>query len=200
MFRKNEMKQLILLIQLFLFSCSGFSTADNQQNLACMQFMDVPSIDWFSKTKKQEYRDVIESLMQNELMLNRIKITDSKADLYEQLKQLGFKKELTFLKEKNNFKLNQMGEKIPLEIFEHEDGSVVRIKPQQDLSNRYHPYPHYVLTVKDLTCQGSFQCELVKVGRLGKVFPKHPSEFKKGTSSQELDCWGKATHIRFNQL
>lgn len=164
-----------------------------------MEFYDVSGIDWLSAHKKEEYQEVISLLQDNDLAISKVKITDSKQELFNQLEQLGFSKTNTYLTEKKIVKVNEMGEKIPMIKFEHEDGSLVRVKPMQDMSNKYHPYPHYVLTVKQEECEDEFDCETVKLGRFGYIFPKHPRDFKKGVSKQDLNCWGDATHLRLNK-
>lgn len=189
------MKQKFLLtLLIFLLSCSS----QNHQNVRCMEFYDTPGEDWFSLEKMEQYREVINGLQNNDYALGEVKFTESKKELYSQLEQLGFSRTNTYLKENKMEKLNDMGEKIPHVIFNHPDGSVVRVKPMQDMSNKYHPYPHYVLSIKNKECGDEFECETVKLGRYGFIFPKHPGDFKAGVSKQDLSCWGDATHMRLN--
>ena len=188
-------KTFYLALTLLITSCSS----QTHKNVQCMEFFDEAGVEWFSSSKKEEYQEVISELQDNNLAITKVDLTDSKADLYNQLERLGFSKTNTYLTEKKMHKVNEMGEKIPMVKFEHQDGSVVRVKPIQDMSNKFHPYPHYVLSVKDETCEGEFNCETVKLGRFGYIFPKHPNDFRKGVSKQDLKCWGDATHIRLNK-
>ena len=72
---------------------------------------------------------------------------------------LGFIREDSYVTENETVKINEMGEKIPMINFKHKDGSLVRVKPMQDMSNKFHPYPHYILTIVDKSCDGGFDCE-----------------------------------------
>lgn len=191
------MEKILRVILVFLFlSCS----TQSQKNVQCMEFFNGPGEDWISDGKREQYHEVIEGLQNGNYALSEVDLTDNKQSLYQQLEQLGFSKTNAYLKEKKIEKVNDMGEKIPLIIFNHPDGSVVRIKPMQDMSNKFHPYPHYVLTVKTDECEGEgFECETVKLGQYGFIFPKHPRDFKPGVSKQDLNCWGDATHLRLRK-
>lgn len=187
------MQKLILIFLFFYNSCA----TQIPQNVECMEFFNRPGTEWLKKEKQEEYQEVIDGLLDNDYAINEVDLTESKESLYAQLEELGFSKTNTYLKEKKMIKKNEMGEKIPMILFEHSDGSVVRVKPMQDMTNKFHPYPHYVLSVKTEDCEEGFDCETVKVGRFGYIFPKHPNDFVKGVSKQNLKCWGDATHIRF---
>lgn len=92
-----------------------------------------------------------------------------------ELAAAGFKRTDSWVKDaQGQYRMNKAGERVPMEIWLHEDGGMVRLKPVRDDSNRFRPQPHAVKSVNyppDADPM-DFANEAFKVDHEGRALPK----------------------------
>ncbi|MEB3197682.1 MAG: hypothetical protein VKP62_10810 [Candidatus Sericytochromatia bacterium] len=103
------------------------------------------------------------------------------AEIREELQRRGFLRELGVIKDVRTGQavLNpKTGRPVPMEVWTHRDGGMVRIKPEGDPTSRHRPAPH--LSVSVLYPPGSsghdFNNEAFKVDFAGNPLPKWASD------------------------
>ena len=98
------------------------------------------------------------------------------------------------------------GALMPMIVYVHPDGGMIRVKPKGDSTNRFRPQPDVVIAVRyphDADYR-DFDKEGFKTDTAGDALPKWPRDLFnpfKGTPQEAAyaDGWGDATHIAIKQ-
>ena len=93
------------------------------------------------------------------------------------------------------------GGALPMTIYVHADGGMVRVKPKGDSTSKFRPQPHAVKAVR-FPCDAdyeNFNYEAFKVDNNGNAVPKAPGDLNnpyEGTPMKFLfmDSWGDSVH------
>ena len=130
------------------------------------------------------------------------------AEVRQDLLRRGFKLEQSVIRDVRTGKpvLNPTtGKELPMEIWIHPDGGMVRIKPEGDPTSRFRPQPH--LSVSVLYPPGAsghnFNNEAFKVDASGNPLPKwaadasNPFGAETPAGKKWLDDLASRTHINF---
>jgi hypothetical protein len=183
--------------------------ANNQQDLGFNELMAKnPGLIWQTALTPRT-KQAIEAYKAG--MLGRsVQNLDLRNKTAEQVRQeltrRGFQCEMGVIKDVRTGKpvINpKTGKQVPMEIWSHADGGMVRIKPEGDPTNMHRPQPHLSMSVKyPPSADGhDFNDEAFKVDHCGHALPKWAKDVKNPhdaacpAGKKFLDDHANRTHV-----